>query len=182
MRAACSVASPGLPDALWFEVPAGSRSALDVVEPNWAAVALLYPAMALGRTLSIEAPLSPRLLHALRRDAQDLLVGHAPALRRVEVQAAERSAPAGSAPPGVATGFSGGIDSFTSVILETAEDIPPRCRLTDLAVFNVGAFDRTPNTPALFRRFADRCDSFAKARGLGSYAVDFEPRRLLRWL
>jgi hypothetical protein len=172
VRAACSVGGTDLPDTLWFEVPERSRDALDVAEPNWAAVALLYPAMALGQGLVVDAPLSPRLLHGLGRDVQTLLASYDPGLRRIDIRAAEAGRRAGPAPEGVATGFSAGIDSFATLILETADDIPAACRLTDLAVFNVGAFDNTTGTDRLFRLSAERCAAYAARRGFGTFFVN----------
>ena len=94
------------------------ENALDIAEPNWAAVALLYPAMVHNQDLYIEADISPLLLHNLNNDIQILLKIINPHLNQIKVVA-------GSSKPQefnqnvkrhVITGFSGGVDSTATYL------------------------------------------------------------------
>ena len=69
----CKLTGPGLPKHLWFMAKSVDENAVDITEPNWAAVALLYPAMVHNQDLYIEADMSPLLLHNLNNDIQILL-------------------------------------------------------------------------------------------------------------
>ena len=140
---------------------------------DWAAVALLLPAMAEGRDIVVRGALSRRLLHALNHDIQGVLTVLAPELRRIRIEA-EAAAPDHRAPTGrIGTGFSAGIDSFATLSLydpRSAEDTP---KITDLAVFDVGAFGPpgSAQAGALFDRSARRCREVAARLGLGAVTV-----------
>ena len=43
LMASCKLTGPGLPKRLWFMAESDDENALDIAEPNWAAVALLVP-------------------------------------------------------------------------------------------------------------------------------------------
>lgn len=167
LRLQCRVVSEGFPEHLWFEANAAAADMVALDEPNWAAVALLYPAMLLGRDLVIEAGLSPRLLHALQGDLQALLLAYDSRLRRVHVKAGVTALPA--AIPrngGVATGFSAGVDSFSTLILYSGPEVPEPLRITHLTVNDLWAFGSMQDEGAVFRAATDRCANHAEAKGL----------------
>lgn len=152
----CRLDSDIFPDELWFDVKSNEVGPLAVEEPNWAAVALIFPAMASGRDIVIEADISPRLLHAMNGDLQGLLLAYDPRLKRVKVNAGVAPLPE-SFGTGVATGFSAGIDSFATLLAYSDAEIPKPLRLTHLTVHNVGALGNTPRTSG------DRADAYEKA-------------------
>jgi hypothetical protein len=170
VRISCRLDGDIFPDELWFDVssPMGREFGyLAVEEPNWAAVALAFPAMMSGRDLVLEADISPRLLHALNCDLQGLLLAYDTRLKPMKVYA-------GVAPPpkslatGVATGFSAGIDSFATLLSYVSPDIPDSLRLTHLTVHNVGALGNTP------RKSSERLEAFQNAcQSATSAATEF---------
>jgi hypothetical protein len=166
-RLSCRIAGGGLPDALWFDASPGSADLLSN-RGNWAAVALLYPAMRLGADLHVVADMSPELVDAMNHDLQAFLVLFDPALRRIAVtcRAARDDAPRGSL---VATGFSAGIDSFATLARYHFAPIDPGLAVSALAVFDVGAFGRD-GVPH-FTRAAARSGAFAAAHGLRSISL-----------
>jgi len=107
---------PELSDTLWFEFPADMSESVSG-QSNAFAAALLPAAMALGRPLAVRGGVSPKLLAGLGK-VQDLFHGWLPAAfskidihcERLEVESADT---AGAAP---AAAFSGGIDSFFTLI------------------------------------------------------------------
>lgn len=167
VRLACGVRGGGLPDAVWVE----SRDAdAGLLSPygNWAALALLHPAMRIGADLHVDATLSPQLLDALNRDVQAFLAIYDPLLKPIRVTCRDE---AGGGPGGrlVATGFSAGVDSFATLARYRFAPVHPDLAVTALAVFDVGAFGR--DGAPHFARAVARCDSFAADHGLQSIAL-----------
>ncbi len=163
-RLSCRIAGAALPDALWFEADAVTAEWFSD-RGNWAAVALLYPAMRLGVDLHVDATMSPTLVDALNHDLQSFLLVFDPALRRIAVTC--RSVHDDATPgPLVATGFSAGIDSFATLARYRFAPVEPGLAVSAIAVFDVGAFGRDGEPH--FTRAADRSAAFAAAHGLRS--------------
>lgn len=161
-RSSCRVSGVGLPDTLWFDAT-GDAGPLLSDRGNWAAVALLFPAMRMGCDLHVEATMSPQLLDAINHDLQAFLAVFDPTLRRIRVTCASLDGDARSGPL-VATGFSAGVDSFTTLARYHLAPIDPSLAISALAIFDVGQFyfDGDPG----FTRAVDRCTAFAASRGL----------------
>ena len=169
----CRVDGADLPDTLRFDVTGLDPTADACREPNWVAVALLYPAMERGLDLEIDATLSPRLLFHLQRDLPQLLTIYDPGVKRVAVRARAAEGSRGTPSGRVATGFSAGIDSFATLLRHAESDVPRALRVTDLAVFNVGAMGDAgaPEVRTLFEKYHERCRAFAAESGYGSVSV-----------
>lgn len=134
------------PSSLWFEVtPGAHRTGHAAVSDlaDAATVALLVPAMRAGRDVVIEGPVTAELLHGLRHGVQQMLHAVIPGLREVQVTASG-PLPAKAPARGVATGFSAGIDSWTTLDDHLlSDDVPSTYRVTDLLYANItyGAAD-----------------------------------------
>ncbi|WP_147440317.1 hypothetical protein [Notoacmeibacter ruber] len=128
---------------------------------DWAAIAMVYPAMFRRQALKIEGAISETLLRYLRDDIQTVLKAYDPRLARVPVNVEEthRNREITSR---TATGFSAGVDSFFT--LGTHPEI------TDLTVFNVGAMGK--GRPKIFERYLRRTHDYAARKGLGAITVD----------
>jgi hypothetical protein len=112
-----AIAGRGFEYELWFETSAE----LDVPFAEPFLIPAVLAGMALGQPVESEAPVSKRLLDRLA-DVQRLYAAWFPWLRVVEVIApVARSAVAGSPPGGAATFFSGGVDSFATVVRHRSE-------------------------------------------------------------
>lgn len=124
--------------ALWFSVPPDAEELLSE-RADHVAIALLLPAMRYGRDLRVGGVVTDSLLHRLNHDVQALVRDIHPGYRRIVVSADE-TAPAGRPPSGVATGFSGGVDSFATLMEYAAGSaVPDSLRVTHLLNNNVGA-------------------------------------------
>ena len=126
----------GMP--LWFEVEPEHATLLSD-RADAVAVALLLQSMQRGRDLHVGGQATDILLHQLNGDFQRLVMWMHPSFRRIRVTADE-TLPAPAPAAGVATGFSGGIDSF-AVLAEyaLAPDVPAGLKITHLINNNVGA-------------------------------------------
>ncbi|HXB53919.1 MAG TPA: hypothetical protein VN461_03990 [Vicinamibacteria bacterium] len=117
-------------EEVFFAFPAGFRSSLtESADPFLPA--LLVPCLKGGEDLQFVPPVSPRLLSRLGR-IQDILLCWNPDFRRVRVTARPRERQASATASGVAALFSGGVDSFYTLLRSLAgpaSDVP---RLTHL--------------------------------------------------
>lgn len=167
----CSIVSPESTDTLWFRIETTAADAEPPVTLDWALVALLLPAMRRGWDIRVDGSLSAHLLFNVNHDVQTALCLFDPELRRIAVSAAAVSTSRSAQTRRRGTGFSAGIDSFAT-LSSYASDTP--LPVTDLCVFNVGAFGRFDD-PAVEWRFAEgyaRARTVAREIGCGAFGID----------
>ena len=156
-----NVDSGGADTKLWYSV-ASRFEHLVAATSDCALVAMLIPAMARGEDLRIAGTISERLYYNLDT-LQAVLVEVMPQLRRIRVHAADVDS-GGARAEGVATGFSGGIDSFSVLMDHYYAEVPRTFKVTHLLSNNVGSHDR--GGEALFRRRFERLLPLAERLGL----------------
>ena len=160
------------PKRIWLRSEVGVEPSADAVLP----VALM-PAMRSGGTLTMSEPVSPRLLRmqsefqAIQRAWSPEWAFEDPPLRQVEVNAprrqVERRAPTGR----VAAFFSGGVDSFYSVLTEEG--------ITDLIfVRGLDILERFDHQKGLAERVEARLGEAAAELGLPLHLVETNLRDL----
>ena len=175
LMASCKLTGSGLPKRLWFMAESDDENALDITEPNWAAVAMLYPAMVHNQDLYIEADISPLLLHNLNNDIQILLKIINPHLNQIKVIA-------GSSKPQefnknvkrhVITGFSGGVDSTATYLKYNNPNSSSSLRLSALSIYDVGAIGKTSPSPSFehLQKHFDQLKRFCDERELLAFGV-----------
>lgn len=154
-----------MPRELQFFGELSASSNMREPSGNFALVALLYPSMVLGEDLKIDAPVSPRLLYEAQHDLQSLLMAYDPKLKRIEVSVTAATEASPPAPFSVATGFSAGVDTFTTLMLFTAGNVPDTRRLTSLTTFDVGAMGHSHQSSELFEKYSQRVRDFSETNG-----------------
>ena len=137
-----------------------------------ALVALLIPAMCVGGDLHVEGPVTEELVYQLNQSYQEILRLVIPSLKRIRILP-DQPVPAGERAPGVATGFSAGVDSFT-VLADHFYDhqVPASLRLTHLLFNNVSGHGSGDSGRAAFKKRNSRAISAAKKVGLPLITVD----------
>lgn len=163
-------------ERLWFEVDECHEEALSTSGNAWLA-ALAPLAGRLGESLEMSVPVDARLLGGV----EELLyvwAGWRPEQRPVRVEADTFP---GSVTPDARTGvfFSGGVDSFFSVLRHAAPDQPRRLqRLDDLLC--VHGLDVALGAPSTWRRVRSSLQRAADALGheLVTVATNFRDTRL----
>jgi hypothetical protein len=122
---------------LWFSV---QPEFTDFVSPtsDAALLGLLIPAMLADEDIQVEGEVSELLHYNLNGRAQSVVRSILPELHRVNIEVSGFAAPSAPA-AGVATGFSGGIDSFSVVADHLLTKCSPGFRLTHLLYNDVGA-------------------------------------------
>ncbi|MBN1193180.1 MAG: hypothetical protein JXA36_05780 [Coriobacteriia bacterium] len=160
----------GAPHDLWFRVPAVHASLLtELADP--ALIGLLVPAMYAGEAVTVEGVVTDELAYNVRREYEYLLDLVIPDLNVIPIQT-PRVARAGVPASGVATGFSGGVDSFAVVADHLFSDVPPDMRLSHLAFFNVGSHGRGERGREIFKLRLARLQAVAGQIGLPLVSVD----------
>ncbi|MDQ0613771.1 hypothetical protein QF046_001412 [Microbacterium sp. W4I4] len=135
-------------------------------------IALLMPAMKEGLDLHVGGTVSDSLLHYANADLQRLLRMEHPDLSVIQVTADAPVAPAPRA-AGVATGFSGGVDSFSSLAEYLwGDDVPQSLRVTHLLNNNVGAHGHGSIADELWHRRREPLARIADELGLPFVTVD----------
>ncbi len=131
------VAGPQGEKTLWYRVDEAYADFL-TDRSDAPLLALMIPAMARGEEVRVEGTVSERLHHVLCGPYQRILQLVIPALRRVDVHAADVAPVASPRPSGVATGFSAGIDSYCVLADYHYPRAPSGLQVTHLLFNNVG--------------------------------------------
>lgn len=101
-------------------------------------VALLLPAMACGEDIYVEGTVSEQLWYMLSQQYQSIVQAQMPWLKRIKIFPTHIEARHKKA-LGVATGFSGGIDSFCLLGDHFYSSLTPGFKITHLLFNNVGS-------------------------------------------
>jgi hypothetical protein len=133
-----SVESSAGKEILWYTIPAEHAELLSD-SSDGALVALLMPAMEKGEDIYVDGTVSERLLHNLSGPLQEILQLQLPFLKKISITVKEINENRTIPPKGVATGFSGGIDSSSVLYNYCSEDTSPGYRITHLLFNNVGS-------------------------------------------
>jgi hypothetical protein len=123
--------------ALWYSVDESFESLLSSL-CDAPLVALLIPAMVSGEDIYVDGPLSERLFYNLSASMQSLLQCTNPSFHKVNIEAPHLCNDQARA-SGVATGFSGGIDSYSVLADHYATETPEGHKITHLLFNNVGS-------------------------------------------
>ena len=123
---------------LFYSVPAEYSHWFSTDRCDGFVVGLLFQAMQRNEDMMVAGPLSSRLFHSLQGFCIPMMARAFPNLHRIQIIPAQLvcDRPGGC---GVATGFSGGIDSFAAVIQHLVQESSPGHRITHFLFHNVGS-------------------------------------------
>lgn len=126
--------------------------------------ALLIPAMSRGEDIHIDGTISGRLYYNNLKLFQSLLRHIIPSLHQVSIYPMNLKCEQEKSASGVATGFSGGIDSYCTLADHYYSDIPKRFKITHLLFNNVGSHGS--GGEQLFRKRFERLMPVVERTGL----------------
>ena len=150
-------------ETLWYSVQ-DSFGDLFTDSSDAALVALIIPAMSKNEDIYIHGEISDRLYYNLSRPFQNLLRQIIPSLHQVGIYPENVRSCHGKSASGVATGFSGGVDSYCALADHYYSDIPERFKVTHLLFNNVGSHGA--DGERLFRKRFERLAPSAERIGL----------------
>ena len=133
------VSSQGKEAECFYSVPERFADFADAASSNCFLVGLLYPAMRWGEDIHVEGTVSARLLYNINEYLVPFMSMCDSRLKPVKVTADATDGEDSGTAHAVGTGFSGGIDSFTTIHEHFERPTPEGFRLTHLFFFNVGA-------------------------------------------
>ena len=163
----------GQPRELWFSLPAAHADWFATDRCDGFVVGLLLQAMERNENIVTEAPMSSQLWHSLSQFYIPMMTQAFPNLHRIEIIPASLTNEVKAA-RGVATGFSGGIDSFAAVVRHFAQEKSPEHRVTHFLFHNVGSHGTEDEAAErrLFRQRLEVVQPFAKEVGIPTVPVD----------
>lgn len=135
-----------IPETLWFQTCDPVSEISDKTDA--ALLAMLMPAMCAGEPIHLQGRVSRRLLAAINGAYQPLLLKVMPTLRTVAVTADAVTDEACGGAGHVATGYSGGVDTFTTLLRPRNQDERP---ISLLIHNNVGSHGGGERGRSVFR-------------------------------
>uniref|UniRef100_UPI000B325623 hypothetical protein n=1 Tax=Endozoicomonas arenosclerae TaxID=1633495 RepID=UPI000B325623 len=130
-----------------------------------ALLALLIPAMSRGEPIKVEGAVSEHLYHHLSGPYQHVLKSIMPHLQLIEI-CADQIVNSSYDGKGVATGFSGGIDSYCTLADYFYSEVSPGFKVTHLIYNNVGSHGKKTNPEILFNDRYEALKPVAEKIGL----------------
>ena len=177
----------GADSECFYAVPEKYADFADTSSANCFLVGLLYPAMRHGEDIHVEGKVSAQLLYNLDHYLIPLMATCDARLHRIHVTADSVDSHGWQGAAAVGTGFSGGIDSFTTIYEHFAQPTPAGHRLTHLFFFNVGAHGipkKEGDLQAIERQFHARYEKlkpFADEAGLDFIQVNSDVHKFHPW-
>ncbi len=166
------VSHPELPEKLFFRCQGSFSYAEKIKSGNGILLSLLWPAMELGEDLFIEGEVTDELLFVANNDLQSLLLDYEPKLKRILVSAIKVTSNIERSNRRVATGFSAGVDSFTTLKIFSAGSAPASKVVNTITTFNVGAMGGVTESAGLFEKYCSRTIDFSKKYSLSWTSID----------
>ncbi|MCR5381551.1 MAG: hypothetical protein K6G44_11260 [Lentisphaeria bacterium] len=122
----------------WYELPDEYQNMVAEDRCDAFIAAILLPALYSGEDITCEAPVSARFLYNLNNELIPTLNAFFPRLHKISIIANNTTEQTFNG-NGVGTGFSGGIDSFVTILDYFAKPIFKTLKITHLFFFNVGS-------------------------------------------
>ena len=166
----------GREELLWYSVDAKYGRFLTSEKLDGFVVALLPLAMRHREDMKIESAISEKLFYNLTSYYIPIVRAVMPSLRAVRLLPERLDCEeTSSCDCGVATGFSGGVDSFAVLADHLFGDVPPSFRITHLVFNNVGS----SGSDALFHSRYSMLSGFPREMGLEFVEIDSNLRDFL---
>lgn len=123
---------------LWFSVLTDYEDTLTADAYDAFLVAALYPAMYYNESIEIEGNVSQKLYKNITNYVQAVILDFAPSFHRVPISVKGYAKAEKRNSLMIGTGFSGGIDSFSTIIDKFEDENDSDWQITTLFFFNVG--------------------------------------------
>ncbi len=159
---------------LWYEVPDTCADWFATDRSDGFVVGLILHAMHRGEDLVVEGPMSARLHHNLTHFYIPVVTEGLPDRHRPIRILPNSLTTARTGANHVATGFSGGVDSFAAVVQHWVQEPSAYDRVTHLLFHNVGSHRHgsVEDDRRLFRQRFEQVQPFAREVGLPIVPVD----------
>lgn len=159
---------------IWASIPKEYENDLTPDRYDGFLVALLYPAMVFKENIEVEGTVSKRLLRNITTYVQDILLAYNSQLHRITITAKETTSEVLSSAKHIGTGFSGGIDSFSTIYDNFVLEKDPEYKIDTLVILNVGSHGKylDKKTIGLFKSRYNFLKKYPDIVGLPFIPVD----------
>ncbi len=159
---------------LWYSVDEKYSEHVCTEQHDAFVVGCLLLGMSLGEDMHIEGALSEKLFYNLSNYYINIITRIIPSYRKIKLEPQRLANNRVGRHGGVATGFSGGVDSFSVLHDHLSSETPESYRLTHLFFNNVGSHGEWDSKKAsdLFEKRFALIEDFARQTGLEFIKVD----------
>lgn len=166
---------------VWFAIQKKYSDYLCTTRMDAFVVGLLYPAMQYGEDISVEGCVSKKLLFNINNYVIPLLMSYSDTAKKITVSAFDVSSEKFTG-KGVGTGFSGGVDSFSTVYDLYENEVDPEMKINTFLFLNVGSHGTNPETSkTLFEKRYSLLEGFPKEVGLDFIPLDSNLHQFHPW-
>lgn len=142
-------------DTMWFAVPREHKAYFRGANYDSFLVGILYTAMYYREDVRVEGPVSKEIYRNVMQYVKAILLSYSHELGDVDVAVAGFSEPLDFERAGIGTGFSAGVDSFSTVIDRFVNEEDPDYKVNTFFFFNVGSHGRFSD-PVSHKKFLER--------------------------
>jgi len=125
-------------NTIWVSVSKEYEDFLTTDRYDGFLIILAYVAMAYGENVEINGAVSKRLLRNMNTCIQDIFLAYNSELQRIKITAKETTSEIFPTTKHIGTGFSGGIDSFSTIYDNYVLENDPEYKIDTLFCFNSG--------------------------------------------
>lgn len=165
------VERPGYREHLWYSVPHGYEDYLVTERLDAFVVGLLLLGMKNGEDIYVDGVMSEKLFYNLTQCYMHIVRILVPALHRIKVVPEQLDSTALGA-KGVATGFTGGVDSFCALADHHWGPVPDGFKVTHLLIHNVGSHGHGEAGRRVFEERFSRTLPAARELGMPIIKID----------
>ena len=126
-------------NTIWASVPIEYENYLTTNRYDGFLVALIYPAMAYREDIEVDGTVSKRLLRNINTFIQDILMAYNSELYKITITAKDTTNEIIQTAKHIGTGFSGGIDSFSTIYDNYVLESDPEYKIDTFVFLNVGS-------------------------------------------
>ena len=157
---------------LWISVPTEYEKWLSNDVYDAFLLAAIYPAMYYGENIEIEGKVSPRLLFNVKNYIRHAIKAYREDMHMIDISVEGTNIPIQTSHH-VATGFSGGIDAFTTVMDRLENDADTSRRIDTFIFHNIGSHGGgRKGARELFNNRYDLLKGFPQEKGIPFIKMD----------
>lgn len=159
---------------VWYAVPEGNERFFKGANYDAFLVGLLYTGMYHREDIRIKGLVTKEIYRNINRYVMAILESFSPDLKRIRIEVEGFSDPLIHEPKTIGTGFSGGVDSFSTITDCFEKEDDPEYKINALFTFNSGAHGHfsDPGTHERFLKRYNLLKGYPKEKGLPFIQVD----------
>ncbi len=166
---------------LWFSTSQNFSNHICRTRMDAFVVGLLYPAMQIGEDIYVDGVVSKKLLFNINNYIIPLLLSFSESAKKIKVSASKTTSNKINC-NGIGTGFSGGVDSFSTIYNRFEKEIDSEMRINSLLFLNVGSHGFEQKSSQLkFKERYKYLESFPREMGLEFAPLDSNLHQFHPW-